>query len=103
MDAERQAWSRRAIVAPRCCLRLLTQYATARVGIVLVTINPAYRLAEVRYRAGTARQIELLDARAVLQGSELSLLQTRVAERVAGAALLKAAGQVRMWAGGLEG
>jgi outer membrane protein TolC len=63
----------------------------------------AYRLAEVRYRAGTARQIEILDARAVLQGSELSLLQARVAERVAGAALLKAAGQVRLWAGSLGG
>ncbi len=26
---------------------LLTQFATARLGLVLVTINPAYRLAEV--------------------------------------------------------
>jgi fatty-acyl-CoA synthase len=28
---------------------LLTQFATARLGLVLVTINPAYRLAEVEY------------------------------------------------------
>jgi outer membrane protein TolC len=63
----------------------------------------AYRLAEVRYKAGAARQIELLDARAALQGSELSLLQTRIAERVAGAALLKAAGQVRAWASEVDG
>ena len=28
---------------------LLTQFATARVGIILVTINPAYRVSEVEY------------------------------------------------------
>ena len=28
---------------------LLTQFATARIGVVLVTINPAYRLAELEY------------------------------------------------------
>ena len=28
---------------------VLTQFATARIGVILVTINPAYRLAEVEY------------------------------------------------------
>jgi fatty-acyl-CoA synthase len=31
---------------------VLTQYATAKVGVVLVTINPAYRTAEVEYVLG---------------------------------------------------
>ena len=37
------------IWAPNCAEWTLTQYATAKVGAVLVTINPAYRLHELTY------------------------------------------------------
>ena len=37
------------IWAPNCWEWLVTQYATAKAGLVLVTINPAYRTAEVEY------------------------------------------------------
>ena len=37
------------IWSPNRCEWLLTQFATARVGIILVTINPAYRVTEVEY------------------------------------------------------
>lgn len=37
------------IWAPNCSEWLLTQYATAKAGLVLVNINPAYRAAEVEY------------------------------------------------------
>lgn len=37
------------IWAPNRCEWLLTQFATARLGVILVTINPAYRLNEVEY------------------------------------------------------
>ena len=37
------------IWAPNCYEWVLTQFATARVGLVLVTINPAYRVAELEY------------------------------------------------------
>lgn len=82
------------------------QWMTARDSLPVAQLEQelaaeAYRLSEVRYKAGTARQIEILDARGALQGAELSLLQARINERVAGAALLKAAGQVRLWAGEL--
>lgn len=40
---------RLGIWAPNCYEWVLTQLATARIGIVLVNINPAYRLAEVEY------------------------------------------------------
>ncbi len=63
----------------------------------------AYRLAEVRYRAGASRQVEILDARAVLQGAELSLLQAQISERVAGVRLMQAVGEARTWANGLGG
>lgn len=37
------------IWAPNCAEWTLTQFATAKIGAVLVTINPAYRLSEVEY------------------------------------------------------
>ncbi len=37
------------IWAPNCWEWLVTQYATAKAGLVLVNINPAYRKAEVEY------------------------------------------------------
>ncbi|GAA4414085.1 AMP-binding protein [Fodinibacter luteus] len=37
------------IWAPNCAEWVLTQYATAKVGAILVTINPAYRLHEVTF------------------------------------------------------
>ncbi len=38
-----------AIWAPNCSEWLVTQYASAKLGLVLVNINPAYRIAEVEY------------------------------------------------------
>lgn len=37
------------IWAPNCAEWVLVQYATARVGVILVNINPAYRTHEVQY------------------------------------------------------
>ena len=37
------------IWSPNCAEWTLTQFAAARIGAVLVTINPAYRLSEVEY------------------------------------------------------
>jgi fatty-acyl-CoA synthase len=37
------------IWAPNCSEWLVTQYATAKLGLILVNINPAYRIAEVEY------------------------------------------------------
>ena len=37
------------IWAPNCCEWLVTQYATAKAGLILVNINPAYRRAEADY------------------------------------------------------
>ncbi|HEX4097003.1 MAG TPA: AMP-binding protein, partial [Caulobacteraceae bacterium] len=40
------------IWAPNCAEWMVTQYATAKAGMVLVTINPAYRPREVEYALG---------------------------------------------------
>src|SRR5262245_3362554 len=37
------------IWAPNCAEWALTQFATAKVGLILVNINPAYRRAELEY------------------------------------------------------
>ena len=37
------------IWSPNCAEWVLVQYATARIGAILVTINPAYRMAELEY------------------------------------------------------
>lgn len=37
------------IWAPNRCEWLVTQFATARIGVILVNINPAYRIAELEY------------------------------------------------------
>ena len=44
-----QKGDRVGIWSPNRAEWLLTQFATARVGIILVTINPAYRVSEVEY------------------------------------------------------
>ncbi|MBO9499524.1 MAG: AMP-binding protein [Novosphingobium sp.] len=41
--------NRIGIWAPNCAEWALTQFAAARAGLILVTINPAYRLSEVEY------------------------------------------------------
>lgn len=57
-----------------------------------------YRLTEVRYEAGAATQLELLDARSGLQAAELGLVQRRVDLALTGARLLAAAGRFKLWA-----
>ena len=44
-----QPGDRLGIWSPNRAEWLLTQFATARIGVILVNINPAYRLAELEY------------------------------------------------------
>lgn len=44
-----QKGDRIGIWAPNCAEWVLVQYATARIGVILVNINPAYRTHEVQY------------------------------------------------------
>ncbi len=54
VDAGLQRGDRVGIWAPNCAEWVLTQYATAKVGAVLVNINPAYRSHEVTFVLGQA-------------------------------------------------
>ena len=52
------------IWSPNRCEWLLTQFATARLGAILVNINPAYRLAELEYALNKAGASVLVTAAA---------------------------------------
>jgi fatty-acyl-CoA synthase len=47
--AELQAGDRLGIWSPSCAEWVLVQFATAKVGVILVTVNPAYRARELAY------------------------------------------------------
>ncbi len=64
---------------------ILAQYATARVGVVLVNINPAYRLAELEYALNKVQCKGLISAPAFKTSQYLAMLQT-LAPELAGCA-----------------
>ncbi len=62
---------------------LLTQFATARLGLVLVTINPAYRLAEVEYVLNKVGCAALVTATSFKTSDYVGMLQTLAPELAA--------------------
>ncbi len=68
------------IWAPNRYEWLLTQFATARLGLVLVTINPAYRLAEVEYVLNKVACTALVTATNFKTSDYIGMLQTLAPE-----------------------
>jgi fatty-acyl-CoA synthase len=59
---------------------ILAQYATARIGVVLVNINPAYRLAELEYALNKVACKAVISAPAFKTSGYLQMLQTLAPE-----------------------
>ena len=59
---------------------VLAQYATARIGVVLVNINPAYRLAELDYALNKVGCKGLITAPAFKTSAYIGMLQTLAPE-----------------------
>jgi fatty-acyl-CoA synthase len=59
---------------------LLTQFATARVGLVLVNINPAYRLSELEYALNKVGCKALVTARAFKTSDYLGMIRALAPE-----------------------
>ena len=59
---------------------VLAQYASARIGVVLVNINPAYRLAELEYALNKVACKALISAPAFKSSGYLQMLQTLAPE-----------------------
>ena len=57
-----QKGDRIGIWAPNCAEWAVTQFATAKAGLILVTINPAYRLSEVEYALNKVGCVGLITA-----------------------------------------
>src|SRR5678815_3780274 len=57
-----QKGDRVALWAPNCYEWVLVQYATARIGAILVNINPAYRTSELAYVLGQSETSVMVSA-----------------------------------------
>src|SRR5271168_3115008 len=71
------------IWAPNCAEWTLTQYATAKIGAILVNINPAYRTSELEFVLNQSG-CRLLVAAQRLKTSDYAAMITEVRPRVAG-------------------
>ncbi len=86
------------IWSPNCAEWMLTQYAAARVGAILVNINPAYRLRELQYALNQSGLSVLVTAR-MWRATDYTTMLTELglespsggigSSRIAGAPLLR--------------
>ncbi len=68
------------ILAPNCAEWVLTQFATARAGLIQVNINPAYRLAELEYTLNKVGVRALIAAESFKTSDYLAMLETLAPE-----------------------
>ena len=69
------------IWAPNCVEWLLTQFGTARIGAILVNINPAYRTSELEYALNKVQCKVLIMAR-VLKSSDYAVMLKTLAPEI---------------------
>jgi len=70
------------IWSPNCAEWTLTQFAAARAGLILVTINPAYRLSEVEYTINKVGLAALVAAESFKTSVYAEMVETLGAERL---------------------
>jgi len=75
-----QRGDRLGIWSPNRVEWLVTQFATARIGVILVNINPAYRLHELEYALNTSGCRAIVSAEQVRTSKYLEMLQTLAPE-----------------------
>ncbi|RYY63932.1 MAG: AMP-binding protein, partial [Comamonadaceae bacterium] len=68
------------IWSPNRCEWVLVQFATARIGAVLVNINPAYRLSELDYALRKVGVKALFTATGLKSGDYLAMIETLAPE-----------------------
>jgi len=71
---------RLGIWAPNRLEWVLTQFATARVGVVLVNINPAYRLSELEYSLASVGCKALVLAQSTKNSNFLQMIRSLIPE-----------------------
>lgn len=70
------------IWSPNCAEWTLTQFAAARAGLILVTINPAYRLSEVEYTINKVGLSALVAAESFKTSAYAEMIEALGAERL---------------------
>lgn len=75
-----QTGDRVGIWAPNCVEWCLTQFATAKIGAIMVCINPAYRLYELEYVLNKVQCRVLIAADCFKSSDYLNMLQTLAPE-----------------------
>ena len=75
MDLGLEPGSRIGIWAPNCAEWTVTQFATAKAGLILVNINPAYRLAELEYALNKVGCTALVTAAAFKTSDYLGMIR----------------------------
>jgi fatty-acyl-CoA synthase len=68
------------IWAPNCAEWVVTQFATAKAGLILVNINPAYRLSELEYCLNKVACRALVMAERLKNSDYISMLRTLAPE-----------------------
>ncbi|MCF8468563.1 MAG: AMP-binding protein, partial [Sneathiella sp.] len=68
------------IWSPNMLEWILTQYATARIGLILVNINPAYRLSELKYALNKSGCKALITAEKFKSSDYLGMIRTLAPE-----------------------
>lgn len=72
-----------AIWAPNCAEWVLTQFATARVGLIQVNVNPAYRLSELEYTINKVG-VKMLIAASTFKTSDYLAMTEALAPEITG-------------------
>jgi fatty-acyl-CoA synthase len=75
-----RAGDRLGIWSPNRCEWLVTQFATARLGVILVNINPAYRLSELEYALSVSGCRAIVSAERLKSSRYLEMLHTLAPE-----------------------
>jgi fatty-acyl-CoA synthase len=75
LDIGLEPGSRIGIWAPNCAEWTITQFATAKAGLILVNINPAYRLTELEYALNKAGCAALVTAAAFKTSDYLGMIR----------------------------
>lgn len=68
------------IWAPNCSEWLVTQYASAKAGLILVNINPAYRLSELEFALNTVGCRALIVAERLKNSDYIAMMRTLAPE-----------------------
>jgi fatty-acyl-CoA synthase len=81
MSADLAKGDRIGIWSPNCAQWTLVQYATAKIGAILVNVNPAYRTSELEYALGQSG-CRMLIAAPVFKSSDYRAMIAEVRDRL---------------------